>query len=107
MFVYCVSLLCCFLFLCFVFIFCFVFFFFFFSSRRRHTRSLCDWSSDVCSSDLEKLCFFPLPRLLCPMRDEGAERSRVFRAAYRPQTPGHPRGEKSGAKTEFEGRQVW
>src|SRR5260221_10844930 len=28
------------------------FFFFFFSSRRRHTRSLCDWSSDVCSSDL-------------------------------------------------------
>src|SRR5215204_809084 len=27
-------------------------FFFVFSSRRRHTRSLCDWSSDVCSSDL-------------------------------------------------------
>src|SRR5882672_6121333 len=26
---------------------------FFFASRRRHTRSLCDWSSDVCSSDLE------------------------------------------------------
>src|SRR5438132_10029045 len=26
--------------------------YFFFSSRRRHTRSLCDWSSDVCSSDL-------------------------------------------------------
>src|SRR5215468_423530 len=25
---------------------------FFFSSRRRHTRSCCDWSSDVCSSDL-------------------------------------------------------
>src|SRR5438034_6038281 len=25
---------------------------FFFSSRRRHTRSLCDWSSDVCFSDL-------------------------------------------------------
>src|SRR5438132_13530483 len=25
---------------------------FFFSSRRPHTRSLCDWSSDVCSSDL-------------------------------------------------------
>src|SRR6266536_3715869 len=28
-------------------------FFFFFSSRRRHTRSTRDWSSDVCSSDLE------------------------------------------------------
>src|SRR5260370_8321282 len=27
-------------------------FFFFFSSRRRHTRFKCDWSSDVCSSDL-------------------------------------------------------
>src|SRR3989440_2466381 len=27
-------------------------FFFFFSSRRRHTRSDRDWSSDVCSSDL-------------------------------------------------------
>src|SRR2546430_7808692 len=27
--------------------------FFFFSSRRRHTRFDCDWSSDVCSSDLE------------------------------------------------------
>src|SRR5689334_25059597 len=26
---------------------------FFFSSRRRHTRWNCDWSSDVCSSDLE------------------------------------------------------
>src|ERR1035438_10801575 len=27
-------------------------YFFFFSSRRRHTRCLSDWSSDVCSSDL-------------------------------------------------------
>src|SRR5690242_20954024 len=30
----------------------FDFCFFFFSSRRRHTRLTCDWSSDVCSSDL-------------------------------------------------------
>src|SRR3989475_7632113 len=29
-------------------------FFFFFSSRRRHTRFDCDWSSDVCSSDLAR-----------------------------------------------------
>src|SRR5476649_2553399 len=29
-------------------------YFFFFSSRRRHTMSLCDLSSDVCSSDLSK-----------------------------------------------------
>src|SRR6266508_5922367 len=31
----------------------FFFFFFFFSSRRRHTRWPRDWSSDVCSSDLD------------------------------------------------------
>src|SRR5256886_8634449 len=31
---------------------CLCYFFFFFSSRRRHTRFDCDWSSDVCSSDL-------------------------------------------------------
>src|SRR5438309_7083975 len=49
---------------CFLFIFCFIFcffffflFFFFFSSRRRHTRWNCDWSSDVCSSDLEVIDF--------------------------------------------------
>src|SRR5690349_24753069 len=35
--------------------FIFYFFFFFFSSRRRHTRSLRDWSSDVCSSDLRRI----------------------------------------------------
>src|SRR3989449_11259672 len=31
----------------------FISFFFFFSSRRRHTRCSRDWSSDVCSSDLD------------------------------------------------------
>src|SRR6266496_5079955 len=35
------------------------FFFFFFSSRRRHTRSLRDWSSDVCSSDLSEVVVDP------------------------------------------------
>src|SRR5437879_13274558 len=30
-------------------------YFFFFSSRRRHTRYIGDWSSDVCSSDLRRL----------------------------------------------------
>src|SRR5437762_10476573 len=35
-----------------------LFFFFFFSSRRRHTRYIGDWSSDVCSSDLEALFVF-------------------------------------------------
>src|SRR5689334_11361417 len=32
---------------------------FFFSSRRRHTRWNCDWSSDVCSSDLFRLATSP------------------------------------------------
>src|SRR5688572_31130096 len=38
-----------------------LFCFFFFSSRRRHTRFDCDWSSDVCSSDLHH-CFWDLQR---------------------------------------------
>src|SRR5256885_7127912 len=40
--------------------------FFFFSSRRRHTRLQGDWSSDVCSSDLQAG-----PRL-CIARAQGA-----------------------------------
>src|SRR5207249_7672419 len=39
-----------------------LFFLFFFSSRRRHTRSKRDWSSDVCSSDLRSAARFLLPR---------------------------------------------
>src|SRR5688572_32437376 len=42
-----------FLFFFFLFLFFFIFVFFF-SSRRRHTRFDCDWSSDVCSSDLKR-----------------------------------------------------
>src|SRR5437870_10164248 len=41
-----------FVFILLVLLFCF--FFFFFSSRRRHTRWPRDWSSDVCSSDLNR-----------------------------------------------------
>src|SRR5690242_21036227 len=40
---------------------CSCFFFFFFSSRRRHTRLTCDWTSDVCSSDLRVM----LPLVSC------------------------------------------
>src|SRR5260370_13436814 len=36
---------------------------FFFSSRRRHTRFKCDWSSDVCSSDLLATRLATLPLL--------------------------------------------
>src|SRR6267142_3315996 len=40
-------------------------FFFFFSSRRRHTRLTCDWSSDVCSSDLQNLVLVDFRHLSC------------------------------------------
>src|SRR5256886_9013386 len=49
-----------------------VFLFFFFSSRRRHTRFDCDWSSDVCSSDLAHRLgenILPLPRAPVEARD--------------------------------------
>src|SRR2546430_17727341 len=62
----------------------------FFSSRRRHTRFDCDWSSDVCSSDLG------------PERDEarhldGHERGQRERAGHR-QVAG--RGGAPGKQTE-------
>src|SRR2546429_3706951 len=41
--------------------------FFFFSSRRRHTRCSRDWSSDVCSSDLEAMAIgLPTVAFDCP-----------------------------------------
>src|SRR5438105_5938273 len=50
--------------------------FFFFSSRRRHTRSTRDWSSDVCSSDLLSGTGVRHWRRLCGWRREGVARSR-------------------------------
>src|SRR5256886_3438380 len=38
---------------------------FFFSSRRRHTRFDCDWSSDVCSSDLASWSSSMAPSTAC------------------------------------------
>src|SRR5205814_5026170 len=46
---------------------------FFFSSRRRHTRCLSDWSSDVCSSDLE----FQKYSDLAPESSENTPGSRI------------------------------
>src|ERR1035441_10738673 len=50
----------------------------FFSSRRRHTRCLSDWSSDVCSSDLIPLVQrdFPLP--MHPWSFDAAVNARFF-----------------------------
>src|SRR2546430_10396853 len=50
--------------------------FFFFSSRRRHTRFDCDWSSDVCSSDLPENLF------LAYQRSGGDRRYRDFAVRF-------------------------
>src|SRR5205085_11076977 len=52
--------------------------FFFFSSRRRHTRFDCDWSSDVCSSDLLESPL--LGHLACREAERGltGDRSSLF-----------------------------
>src|SRR2546430_17545715 len=41
---------------------------FFFSSRRRHTRFDCDWSSDVCSSDLASAAKCITASILCCLK---------------------------------------
>src|SRR5438067_2856726 len=62
---------------------------FFFSSRRRHTRSKRDWSSDVCSSDLEKIDLKRLPRHIAVIMDGNG---RWARARSLPRVEGHRAG---------------
>src|SRR5262245_62802348 len=59
-----------------IFLFSTCFCFFFFSSRRRHTRCLSDWSSDVCSSDLRQGA--------CPARGFGGRFPRRLQASDPP-----------------------
>src|ERR1035438_1615679 len=72
----------------------------FFSSRRRHTRCLSDWSSDVCSSDLntrvprnpestESRPAWPLP-LWHPHPQNGIERTPSLRRGWCAQTTPAP-----------------
>ena len=52
-------------------------FVFFFSSRRRHTRYIGDWSSDVCSYDLRRLFGLEFPKNPVFLLDESADRKSV------------------------------
>src|ERR1019366_10196216 len=61
----------------------------FFSSRRRHTRLVSDWSSDVCSSDLTAR----------KRREQGADRRHHHREAAR-----HPTKERAEEADETDGR---
>src|SRR5262245_62218585 len=63
----------------FAILFAFSFRVFFFSSRRRHTRCLSDWSSDVCSSDLSGLG-------RAEMRGQGLDEVRIDRPMALPGT---------------------
>src|SRR5690242_19040015 len=59
---------------------------FFFSSRRRHTRLTCDWSSDVCSSDLERATDALEGRMGCRIGDPlAAEPDLASELAHRAQ----------------------
>src|SRR5688572_32130907 len=79
------------------------YFFFFFSSRRRHTRFDCDWSSDVCSSDLEA-ARAPEP----PQPGLDRPRGRLVALAGRRRGPGRPAGDDhlDGHLTRSEERRV-
>src|SRR3989475_12845579 len=85
---------------------CGTFFFFFFSSRRRHTRFDCDWSSDVCSSDLVfgtvgvgmdvgHVRFQVLERFNSYARREDVDMSQLFHVGVwaAPRAWGYPSGE--------------
>src|SRR5216684_9154473 len=67
-------------------------FFFFFSSRRRHTRCSRDWSSDVCSSDLNDLVVATFGRSfwilddMTPLRQMDSHVAGADTWLFRPQT---------------------
>src|SRR5690242_20892761 len=62
---------------------------FFFSSRRRHTRLTCDWSSDVCSSDLIRRIadlrghFLERPPVLADATGRGGQRHPTWQTMSR------------------------
>src|SRR5690349_22212167 len=74
--------------------------FFFFSSRRRHTRSLRDWSSDVCSSDLSTL-----PTIMSPPTSASRRQPRI-RRSYNPERRSRLRGSVDRKSTRLNSSHV-
>src|SRR2546430_11064892 len=74
----------------------FHFVFFFFSSKRRHTSFDCDWSSDVCSSDLSNNASRQVPRPAAP--------SSIVRACQPAVPPIGPRSEERRVGKECRSR---
>src|SRR2546421_5804846 len=84
--------------------------FFFFSSRRRHTRSDRDWSSDVCSSDLTRANGAPVsaagkrrPRADAVRRPQSSDRDgkRVARSQRRSAYDAAPRDDRDRKSTRL------
>src|SRR5688572_30885320 len=77
-------------------------FFFFFSSRRRHTRFDCDWSSDVCSSDLDRWFHLGTRDLLLPGEPDRHEDRILHRTDHlpRPWCRDAAAGERPGPRSE-------
>src|SRR5690349_1784733 len=73
---------------------------FFFSSRRRHTRSLRDWSSDVCSSDLSARADDLAAAIILDMtRGSSARRFLIYSFIHRASEGGADRGAQMEADT--------
>src|SRR5436853_6546878 len=74
---------------------------FFFSSRRRHTRCLSDWSSDVCSSDLrERAPAPPLERSRTPPRRRRYHRSEERRVGKECRSRWSPHHQKKKVRNQ-------
>src|SRR2546427_603563 len=77
-----------------------LYFFFFFSSRRRHTRFDCDWSSDVCSSDLAH----PARARAGPPRPLREAAGPLARRSRRAASPGGPDGTRPAHRPQLASR---
>src|SRR2546430_9077364 len=78
---------------------------FFFSSRRRHTRFDCDWSSDVCSSDLFLTAPHPQERLFA--RTKARSRRASKRLDFSPNRWSNSRMRSEERRVGKEGRSRW